>query len=256
MASLEIEQFICLSDNYAVLLHDPESGETASVDAPDGDAIVARLEEKGWTLSHVFVTHKHADHVRGLAALAKRFAPRVIAPAASARQIGHVHETVEDGDTFEWAGRPVRVFATPGHTLDHLSYDLPNDGLAFVADALFALGCGRIFEGTPEMMWDTMLAIRSLPEDTVLYCGHEYTLSNARFAVTVDPDNAALKDRAREVAAIRERGEMTLPTTVALERETNPFLRADEAGVQAAVGMAGADPAKVFGEVRRRKDAA
>ncbi len=254
MADFEIAQLPALSDNFAVLVHDPASGMTASIDAPDATAISSELEARGWTLTHILVTHKHPDHVDGITPLRRAYDVTVIGPQKSAAETGLYDRTVSDGNHLEFAGAEIRVIETPGHTLDHVSYYLPAKKLAFVADTLFALGCGRVFEGTPEMMWESLKKLRALPADTVVYCGHEYTLANAEFAVTVEPGNAALAARAAEIRALRAAGKPTLPTTIGAETETNPFLRADDPGLAAAIGMAGADPVAVFAEVRGRKD--
>lgn len=254
MPTLDVAQFITRSDNYAVLLHDPASGKTAAIDAPDADPIIAALKERGWTLSHVFVTHKHFDHIEGIPALQAAYDCEVIGPEASAAETGMYDRTVKDGDSFEWAGRTVNVIETPGHTLDHISLHIPDEKLVFVGDTVFSLGCGRVIEGDHGMMWDSIQAIRALPDDTQLYCGHEYTLTNAKFALTVDPANAALKSRAAEVEKLRKEARPTLPTTIAAEKAANPFLRADDPALMKAVGMAGAKPAAVFKEIRTRKD--
>ena len=254
MPKLEYLQFPALSDNYGVLVHDPRSGATASIDAPEADAVQRALQGRGWRLTHIFVTHKHADHIDGIVPLKAAYDIEVTGPAESAKETGLYDRTVSDGDSFEFGGVEFRVIETPGHTLDHVSYHLPSEEVAFVADTIFALGCGRVIEGNHAMMWDSLKRLRELPEETLLYCGHEYTLANAKFAVTVDPDNAALKARYADVETLRENGEPTLPTTMAAEKATNPFLRADVPSVMRAVGMADADPAKVFGEIRTRKD--
>jgi hydroxyacylglutathione hydrolase len=254
MAAFEIAQFITRSDNFAVLMHDADSGATASIDAPDADRIVEELGRRGWVLSHVFVTHRHMDHVEGVPVLRESYDAEVIGPAEGGEAAGLYTRTVAGGDTFTFAGTEVRVLATPGHTLDHVGFFLPEAGLLFSGDTLFAMGCGRVFEGTPEMMWDSLLRLRALPDDTLVYCGHEYTLSNARFAVTVDPENRALAERLHDVERLRAENRLTLPTTIAREKATNPFLRADDPAVQRAVGLTGADPARVFAEVRARKD--
>ena len=254
MAELEIVQFTARSDNFAVLVHDPESGATASIDAPEASPIQAELEKRGWALTDIFVTHKHQDHIDGIPVLKEAYGATVTGPEKSAATTGLYDRTVSDGDSFDFAGHEVRVMETPGHTLDHVSYTIPDQKLLFCADTLFALGCGRVFEGNAAMMWDSLTALRALPDDTRVYCGHEYTLANARFAVTVDPDNDQLAARLREIEALRSEGKPTLPTTIALEKATNPFLRADDEAVAAAVGLAGADPVKVFAEIRSRKD--
>lgn len=255
MAALQIHQFPCLSDNYGVLIHDAEGGVTASIDAPEEAAVVAALEETGWTLTHVLVTHHHADHTQGIAGLKSRYGARVIGPAAEADRIGTLDETVSDGDTFRFGGFEVRVLATPGHTLGQVNYHIPDGKVAFTGDTLFALGCGRVFEGRHDQMWASLDKLRaSLPGDTAIYCGHEYTLANARFALSVDPDNAALKRRFADIEALRAEGRPTLPTTMADELATNPFLRPEDPAIQARLGMTGAPPADVFSEIRGRKD--
>lgn len=204
MTPLEIELFACRSDNFGVLLHDPATGETASIDAPEEQAILDALARRGWTLSHIFTTHHHQDHVEANAALKARFGATIIGPAHEA--IPGLDRKVDGGDSFTFAGRPVDVILTPGHTLGHICFHLPQDKLLFAADTLFALGCGRLFEGTPAQMWDSLSKLAGLPDETVVYFGHEYTLSNARFALTIDPDNAALRARAEEIEALRARG--------------------------------------------------
>ncbi len=254
MAGFEIVQLPARSDNFAVLVHDPMSGATASIDAPDAAPIRAELEARSWTLTHIFVTHKHLDHVEGIKPLRQDFDITVIGPQKSAAETGLYDKSVADGDRLEFAGAEIRVIATPGHTLDHVSYFLPGEKVAFVADTLFALGCGRLFEGTPEMMWESLKKLRALPDETIIYCGHEYTAANAEFAVSIEPDNAALAARAAEIRALRAEGKPTLPTTIGREKATNPFMRADDPVLAGALGMAGADPAAIFAEVRGRKD--
>lgn len=254
MARLEIVQFPARSDNFGVLLHDPESGRTAAIDAPEADAVMKALQSRGWTLDEIFVTHKHLDHIEGIPALKAAYDVTVTGPAASAVETGLYDRSVEDGDVFDFAGSEVRVIATPGHTLDHVTYWFPEEEAVFAADLIFSLGCGRVIEGDHSMMWNSIRRIRQLPDDTALYCGHEYTLANGRFALTVEPGNAALRERFAEVERLRAAGEPTLPTTIGLEKATNPFLRADVPELQQAIGMAGEDPALVFAEIRTRKD--
>jgi hydroxyacylglutathione hydrolase len=254
MAKLDVAQFITRSDNYAVLVHDDASGTTAAIDAPEADPIIAELKKRGWVLTHILVTHKHFDHIEGIPALQAAYDCQVIGPEASAAETGIYDKTIKDGDTFELAGREVRVMATPGHTLDHVSLHVPAEKLVFVGDTIFALGCGRVIEGDHAMMWESLKKLRALPDDTELYCGHEYTLANARFALTVDTGNAAIKKRAAEVEKLRAENRMTLPTTIGEEKATNPFLRADDPAVMKTIGMAGANPAAVFAEIRTRKD--
>jgi hydroxyacylglutathione hydrolase len=254
MSKFEVAQFPARSDNFAVLVHDPASGATAAIDAPEADPIIETLKARGWTLSHILVTHKHFDHIEGIPALQAAYECKVIGPEASAAETGMYDRTVKDGDTISWCGEEVAVYATPGHTLDHITYFFPENELVFAADLIFSLGCGRVIEGDHAMMWNSIKTIRALPDDTALYCGHEYTLANGKFALTVDGGNEALKKRVAEVEKLRAENKPTLPTTIAQEKATNPFLRADDPGLMQALGMAGADAAKVFAEIRTRKD--
>ncbi|MEI2387092.1 hydroxyacylglutathione hydrolase [Breoghania sp. JC706] len=255
MSLLEIRQFMCLDDNFGVLAHDPKSGATLTVDVPDADAVARELDKAGWKLTHILITHHHADHTQGLKALKAKTGAHVIGPVKSASRFPEFDQNVGDGDTVRFGAYDICCIATPGHTLDQISYWLPEAEVAFTGDTLFAMGCGRIFEGTPEMMWASLeKLVTMLPPQTAIYCGHEYTLANARFAVTVDPANSALADRLAEVETLREAGKPTLPTTMALEKQTNPFLRARDPGVQEAVGLIGAPADEVFAEVRHRKD--
>ena len=252
--ALIVEQFPCRTDNFGVLIHDPETRMTASIDAPEFAPIKAKLDEKGWRLNRILTTHHHADHVEANLALKKEYACTVTGPAVEADRIPGINVEVRGGDTFAFGAFQVRVIDTPGHTLGHISYWLPEAGVVFAADALFALGCGRIFEGTPEMMWASLERLAALPDETSVYCGHEYTEANARFAVTVEPENADLIARAEEVRRLRQAGKPTLPTTIALEKRTNPFLRARAPTIGKRLDMSGAEPVEVFAELRRRKD--
>jgi hydroxyacylglutathione hydrolase len=252
--ALIIEQFTCRTDNFSVLIHDPETRMTASIDAPEFAPIKAKLDEKGWRLNRILTTHHHGDHVEANLALKKEYACTVTGPAVEADRIPGINVEVRGGDTFAFGGFQVRVIDTPGHTLGHISYWLPEAGVLFAADTLFAMGCGRIFEGTPEMMWASLERLAALPDETIVYCGHEYTEANARFAVTVEPENADLISRAEEVRRLRQAGKPTLPTTIALEKRTNPFLRAREPRIAKRLDMSGAEPVEVFAELRRRKD--
>lgn len=254
MAGLDIRMFPCLSDNYGVLIHDPTSNLTAAIDAPEEDAVRAALEEAGWTLTHIMVTHHHADHTQGIAGLKQRFGCHVVGPRAEAAKIPTLDETVGEGDSWRFGIFEARIHETPGHTKGHIVYWLPNPGVLFAGDTLFALGCGRVFEGTMEEMWSSLEKLAKLPRATLVYCGHEYTASNAKFALTIEPDNAHLKARADEISEKRSRGEPTLPTTIGAELDANPFLRANLPEVKAAIGMADAADAEVFAEIRRRKD--
>lgn len=251
---IEIRQFPCLADNYGYLVRDQASGAVAAIDTPDADRINAELEAAGWKLTHILNTHWHPDHAGGNLALKKRWNCEIVAPKEEGPKIPGVDHAVREGDRVALGEATALVHETPGHTLGHCIYHFREDGAAFVGDTIFALGCGRLFEGKPAQMWASLLKIRAMPEDTKLYCAHEYTQANARFAVTVDPENAALAERAREINIQRAAGEWTVPSTVGEEKTTNPFLRADDAGVAAAVGLSEADPVAVFAEVRKRKD--
>jgi len=238
---LTIEQFICRTDNYGVLLHDDQTGLTAAIDAPEEAPIAERLKARGWNLDHIFITHHHEDHVEGNVALKRAFGSTITGPAKEADKIPAIDRKVSGGDTIAFGDYRIEVMDTPGHTLGHISYLIRSERLAFVADTLFAVGCGRVIEGTMPMMWDSLVKLAALPDDTIVYCGHEYTEANIRFALTAEPDNPDLVRRAAVVKALRAEGRMTLPTTIGLEKQTNPFLRAGSA--------------ERFAELRRRKDA-
>lgn len=254
MPKLEIHQFPCLDDNYGVLVHDADAGVTASIDAPDADDVREALKAKGWKLTHIFATHHHHDHTGGNAELKAETGCIIVGPKGEAAKIPGIDKAVGEGDTFAFGHTQVHVLETPGHTLGHIAYWLPAIGTAFVGDTLFAMGCGRVFEGTPEMMWHSLSKLAALPPATRIYCGHEYTLSNARFALGIEPDNAALKARLAEVETLRAAGKPTLPTRIDRELETNPFLRANVASVKARLGMAEAPDWRVFAEIRERKN--
>jgi hydroxyacylglutathione hydrolase len=252
--ALQIEQFTCHSDNFGVLLHDTRSGRTALVDAPEERPILAAIERTGWTPSLILITHHHGDHVEANLALKERFGLKIIGPKGEAATIPGIDETVEDGSTLDFAGHAIHVIATPGHTAGHVSYHLPEASIAFTGDTLFALGCGRLLESTAPVMFASLGKLAQLPPQTRIYCGHEYTLSNARFALSVDPGNAALQERAAEVERLREDGKPTLPTTIGAELATNPFLRWHDPAIRRNLGMEAATDAEVFAEIRRRKD--
>lgn len=251
---IEIRQFPCLSDNYGFLIRDAASGAVATVDTPDPNAINDALATEGWTLTHILNTHHHWDHAGGNLALKDQWGCEIIGPKGEADRIPGIDRTVSEGDMVSLGESQARVFDTPGHTSGHVIYYFAEDGAAFVGDTIFALGCGRLFEGTPAQMWNSLNKIAALPPETKLYCAHEYTQANARFALTVDPENEALKVRAKEIDALRADGVPTVPTNVERERATNPFLRAEDSALQAAIGKTGADPVEVFAETRKRKD--
>ncbi|HTP90786.1 MAG TPA: hydroxyacylglutathione hydrolase [Xanthobacteraceae bacterium] len=246
--------FSCLTDNFGVLLHDPRSGATASIDAPEAAPIEAALKKTGWRLTDILVTHHHADHTQGIGALKEHHKCRVVAPRNEAQRIAHVDETAGEGDTVRVGGLEARVIDTPGHTAGHISYFFPADKLAFVGDTLFSIGCGRVIEGNPEMMWNSLVKLRNLPDDAQFYCGHEYTDANIRFAKTVEPNNKALAARADEVAKLIAAGKATIPATIGAEKAANPFLRADNADVAKSLGLSGKPAWQVFAEIRERKN--
>jgi hydroxyacylglutathione hydrolase len=250
-----VYQFLCLKDNYGVLVHDSGSGATAAIDAPDADAVIAAAAAQGWDLTDLLVTHHHADHTQGIPGLRARFPKlRISGPAKEAERIGALDVLLSEGDFARVGALEAKVLETPGHTAGHITYWFEEDEIAFAGDTLFALGCGRVFETPYPVMWDSLTKVAALPGETVVYCGHEYTESNARFALTIEPDNVELKSRVEKITALRAAGKPTVPTTIAAELATNPFLRAEWPSVQAAVGMPGADAAAVFSEIRTRKD--
>ena len=253
--ALQVHQFICLSDNFGLLIHDPATGATATIDAPEAGPILAALAEKGWTLTDILVTHHHPDHIQGIPELKAKFpAARILGAKADAHRIPGLDAQLVEGDEVAVGSGRARVIETPGHTTGHIAYHFGDDALLFAGDTLFALGCGRAFEAPAPVLWRSLEKLAALPEETRVYCGHEYTLGNARFALTVDPGNVELARRAADVSALRAAGQYTLPTTIGLELATNPFLRATDSGVQAAVGMSGKSAEEVFTELRERKN--
>jgi len=251
---LEIVTVPCLSDNYAFLAHDAASGDTALIDAPEAGPILSELDARGWRLTHVLLTHHHWDHVDGLADILDRHPAKVVGAAADAHRLPSLNMQVSEGDRFDIGGEPVEVFDVSGHTVGHIAYYMPQSRAVFTADSLMALGCGRLFEGNAAQMWASLCKLAALPNNTLVYSGHEYTQSNARFALTVDPENPALQQRAAEIDAARAAGRPTVPSSLGLEKATNPFLRATDPAIQAHLGMIGADPTQVFAEIRARKD--
>ena len=231
--ALEVARVPILDDNYVWLLHDEASGETVAVDPGEAEPVLAAAEARGWRIGQVWATHWHRDHTGGIAAIKAATGATVTGPAAEAAKIPTLDIEVREGDRVRIGTHEGVVMAVPGHTAGHIAIHLPDAAIAFTGDTLFAMGCGRLFEGTAEQMWRNMERLAALPPETKVYAGHEYTLGNARFAVTIEPDNAALADRLEEVAAARARGEATLPTTIALERATNPFVRAGSAEAMA-----------------------
>lgn len=256
MPKLDIHQFLCLKDNYGVLVHEAESGLTAAIDVPDAAAVTQALASKGWRLSHILVTHHHADHTGGIAQLKAETGCVVIGPKGEAERIPGLDVAVAEGDRIALGRASVRVLETPGHTLGHVSFWIPEANLAFVGDTLFAMGCGRVLEGTPEMMWASLRKLSGLPRETMIYCGHEYTLANARFALTIEPENAALVARLAAVEAQRAEGLATVPTLLQDELDTNVFLRPHIFAIRNRLGMRVEADWRVFAEIRQRKNKA
>ena len=250
----EIRVFTCLSDNFGYLVHDPATNATASIDAPEAAPIMRVLEQEGWKLTDILVTHHHHDHVGGIAELKQKYGCRVVAPHDQTTAIAHVDLRVANGDVVKIGDLLARVLETPGHTLDHVSYVFDADKALFAADTLFSIGCGRVFEGTYPMMWESLLKLRALPDDFSLYCGHEYTAANIKFALNVEPDNAALQARAEAVTRLRAAGKPTIPSLLGDEKQANVFLRADDPAVAIKLRMKGASAPDVFGELRERKN--
>ncbi len=251
---LEIVQIPCLQDNYGYLIHAASAGLTAAVDTPDANAINDALKTRGWRLTHILNTHHHFDHTGGNMSLKGHWGCEVVGPAADDARIPGIDTTLADGDLFDFGGHDARVFDVPGHTRGHIAYYFAGDDVVFVGDTLFALGCGRLFEGTPAQMWTSLQKLLALPDETIVYCAHEYTEANARFALCVDPQNEALQSRAIKISEMRARGEPTVPTSIGLERRTNPFVRPESESLRQSLDMIDASNVEVFAEVRARKD--
>jgi hydroxyacylglutathione hydrolase len=254
MPSHQIDQFICRADNFGVLLHNSDTADTIAIDAPDATAIEGRLAALGWSLTHILVTHHHGDHVDAIPALVKKWGCEVVGPQSEASKIGSLNTQIIDGQTFTLAGFHIDAIATPGHTAGPLSYHIPAIGIAFTGDTLFALGCGRLFEGSPADMWQSLKKLKALPAETMIYCGHEYTLANAKYALSVDPDNSQLQARVQAFEKLRRADLPTLPVQLADELATNPFLRADDPALKSTLAMAGSADVDVFAALRAGKD--
>jgi len=251
---LEVYQIPCLSDNYGYLIHDSVNNLTATIDTPEVGPINRALEEKGWTLTHILNTHHHADHAGGNLELKSRWNCTVVGSKPDAKRIPGIDIELSDGETYQFGDHVATVFDVSGHTLGHIAFYFAEDDLLFSGDALFALGCGRLFEGSPEQMWSSLSKLRALPDSTTVYCAHEYTAANAAFALSVEPDNAALRERVLEIKSLRANNLPTVPSNLGVEKATNPFLRPDSGALQKTLKMTGEPLVAVFAETRRRKD--
>ncbi|MEM9967418.1 MAG: hydroxyacylglutathione hydrolase [Pseudomonadota bacterium] len=244
----------CLVDNYAFLLRDNATKQVALIDVPEAAPISSALKEHGWTLSQVWLTHHHWDHVDGLDALLRDHPARVIGAKADSHRLPPLDVAIEEGDTFELGTLQAQVLDVSGHTIGHVAYHVPGAKAVFTADSLMALGCGRLFEGAPELMWRSMQKLMQLPPETTVCSGHEYTASNAKFAVTIDPENPALLSRSQDISQRRAQNVPTVPSQLSLELATNPFLRCADENIRKTLGMPKASDAEVFAEIRKRKD--
>lgn len=251
---LELVTLPALSDNYTYLLHDSASGATACVDVPEAQPLLDELNKRGWSLTEIWLTHHHHDHIGGVDDLLKSHDAKVTGAKADRHRLPSLNREVSDGDRFEFGGEVIDVLDVSGHTVGHIAFVAQASRYAFTADSLMALGCGRLFEGTAAQMWDSLQKLASLKPDTLICSGHEYTQANARFAITVDPDNTDLKARIDRINSLRDRNETTVPSTLSEEAATNPFLRAADPAIQAHLDMIGAEPVDVFAEIRARKD--
>ncbi|RED51254.1 hydroxyacylglutathione hydrolase [Aestuariispira insulae] len=251
---LEIRQIPVLEDNYVYLVHEPVEKLTAVVDPAVTDEVMSAAASAGWTITHILNTHHHFDHVGGNEEIRDKTGCTIVGPRADRDRIPGIEIELGDGDLFQFGAATARVFDVPGHTKGHIAYWFEADKALFCGDTLFALGCGRMFEGTPGQFWPSLKKLRDLPDETRVFCAHEYTQANARFALSIDPDNVELTMRSKEIDALRAHGIPTVPSVLAAEKATNPFLRADQPEIAAQLGMEGRDPIDIFAEIRHRKD--
>ena len=252
--ALTVDLVPCLSDNYAYLLHDSADGLCAVVDPSEPEPVRRALASRGLKLTHILNTHHHFDHTGGNLPLKEEFGAVVVGPGKDRERIPGIDIGVDESASWQFGSHTARILEIPAHTRAHIAFAFEDDGIVFTGDTLFAMGCGRLFEGTPQMMWTSLSKLMQLAEDMRVYCGHEYTLSNGRFALTVEPGNKDLQVRMKDVQASRSQSQPTIPSTMGLEKKTNPFLRPDSAEIRNMLGMEGADNVAVFGELRKRKD--
>jgi hydroxyacylglutathione hydrolase len=251
---LNIHLVPCLKDNYAYLVHEPASNAVGVVDPSEAAPVFAALARHKLKLTHILNTHHHFDHTGGNLELKEKTGARIVGPRADRDRIPGIDEEVGEGDTWSLGQAKAKVFDIPAHTKGHIAFWFESDRAVFTGDTMFAMGCGRLFEGTPAQMWSSLSKLAALPPDTRVYCGHEYTLANGKFALTLEPNNLALKKRMAEVERLRAENQATIPSTIGLERETNPFLRPTSAELRKSLAMEKADIVDVFAETRRRKD--
>lgn len=252
--ALELVTIPCLTDNYAYLIHNAATGETALVDVPEAPPILAALQTRGWRLDHILITHHHPDHIDGVPDVVAATGAKVTGATADAHRLPPLDTRVAEGDTLTICGEPCHVIDVSGHSIGHIAFHFPASGLVFTADSLMALGCGKLFEGTPAQAYASLLKLAALPGDPLVCSGHEYTASNARFAATLEAGNPAVMSRIAQVTALREKGQPTVPSRLSDELATNPYLRAHLPQMKAAVNMPSATDAEVFAEIRARKD--
>jgi len=251
---IEILTIPCLDDNYAYAVQDTASGDVAIIDAPEAAPILRAVSFKGWSLNQILLTHHHGDHIDGLDILHQAVEAPIIGAKADAHRLPALALGVEEGDAFSLGFQAVNVYDVSGHTKGHVAYHFPDGNALFSGDSLMVMGCGRLFEGDAQMMWATLSKLMELPPETRIYSGHEYTASNVKFALSIEPENQDLIERARQVSEARTKGDDTMGPTLALEMATNPFLRAHLPEMKAAVGLEGASDVEVFAEIRKRKD--
>lgn len=251
---IEVVTVPALSDNYTYLLREPDDGKTAAVDPAEAEPVAEALRQRGWQLDYIFNTHHHGDHVGANLALKQATGCQIVASAADRARIPGIDIAVDDGDTIQFGNEAIQVIATSGHTLGHIVFYCPTSQALFCGDTLFSLGCGRLFEGSAEVMWQSLQRLKALPPETRVYCAHEYTQANGRFALSLEPDNVELQQRCRQVAELRRQNRPTLPSTIALELATNPFLREHSRELRATIAAGNAGPTETFAKIRSLKD--